>query len=60
MQLEPDEKIDSWDVVVKTNKGREIPFVEQIERTTGDLSYQVTRGIDQLLERHFPCTWQDD
>jgi len=58
--LNENEKIDSWDIVVKTTDGRELSFAAEIERKVGDLSLSVTEAIDEFLTDFFPCTWAED
>ena len=57
MKLNEGEKIDSWDVVVKTTEGRELSF--------SDLSLEINNRtvlqvIDDTLEATYPVTWNDE
>lgn len=58
MKLNPDEKIESWDIIVKTTEGRELSF-------TSDLGFNllaecITTSIDETLEENYPVTWIDE
>ena len=58
MKLNPNEKIDSWDVVVKTTEGRELTFIDDLG--IGQLPHKVTQAIDEILENKYPVTWTGD
>ena len=51
LELEPGEKINRWDVVVITTRGRKLSFVEM------RLIVPNEKHIDELLEDLYPCTW---
>ena len=53
LKLEPGEKINRWDVVVITTRGRKLSFVEM------RLTVPNEEHIDELLEDLYPCTWAD-
>ena len=50
LELEPDEKIDYWDIVVTTTKGRKVEM---------KLTVPLEGDIDELLEDLYPCTWAE-
>ena len=54
--LHENEKIDSWDVVVKTTVGRELSFCD----LGLEVCYTVSKPIDETLEALFPCAWAED
>lgn len=63
LELNENEKIDSWDVVVRTTdcsephgQGRELSCVGDLGL---DLPYTATKRIDQTLEEFYPCTWNE-
>lgn len=58
MWLHKDEKIDSWDVIVKTTEGRELSFIGDLN--IDQLPHRTTQVIDDILEAAYPVTWIDD
>lgn len=63
LELNENEKIVSWDVVVKTTdssnahgQGRELSCVGDLGL---DLPYTATKRIDQCLEEFYPCEWAE-
>lgn len=56
MKLNPDEKIDSWDVVVRTTEGRELSLNDlRIDQ----LPPCATHAINDLIEDNYPVTWEE-
>jgi len=62
LELNENEKIVSWDVVVKTTdqtqphgQGRELSCSD----LGLDLPYTATKRIDQTLEEFYPCEWAE-
>lgn len=57
MKLHEGEKIDSWDVVVRTTEGRELTLNDlHIDQ----LYHQTTHSIDDLIENYYPTTWTNE
>lgn len=54
LKLNENEKIDSWDVMVKTTDGRELSCSGDLGL---DLPYAGRELIDQCLEEFYPCAW---
>ncbi len=54
--LNESEKIESWDVVVKTTEGRELSFSD----LGLEIYYKVAKPIDETLEALFPCVWAEE
>ena len=64
LELNENEKIDSWDVVVRTTdrsephgQGRELSCIGDLGL---DLPYTATERIDQTLEEFYPCSWKEE
>ena len=56
LQLNENEKIDSWDVVVWTTEGRELSCRAELGLELPDAG---TMRIDNVLEEYYPCTWNE-
>lgn len=57
MKLNEGEKIDSWDVIVRTTEGRELEFMKNLGLTIYD---GTAADIDDLIESKYPVTWIDE
>lgn len=57
IELESSEKIDNWDVIVKTTNGRELSILGDMDI---DLPETATRLIDEILQDEYSCTWDED
>lgn len=57
LKLNENEKIESWDVVVKTTEGRELSCVGDLGL---DLPDAGTMRIDNVLDEFYPCTWNEE
>lgn len=57
LELNENEKIDSWDIVIKTTEGRELSCVGDLRL---DLPYTATKRIDNVLEEFYPCAWNEE
>ena len=64
LKLNENEKIVSWDVVVRTldqtqphGRGRDLECVKDLGL---DLPYTATKRIDQALEEHYLCEWAEE
>ena len=55
--LQENEKIDSWDVIITTTKGRKISFTVDMGY---DLGHSVCQWIDDCLMAEYPCSWMDE
>lgn len=55
LELNENEKIESWDVVVKTTEGRELSCID----LGIDLPDGITERVDDVLEPLYPCTWTE-
>ncbi|KKN21085.1 hypothetical protein LCGC14_0929110 [marine sediment metagenome] len=53
MQLNENEKIESWVIVVRTSDGRELSFTE----LGLEIYYNISKPIDETLEALYPCEW---
>lgn len=56
IELESNEKIDYWWIMVKTNKGREIILENLMVGTPSD---RVCELIDDSIEEELPVMWAD-
>ena len=56
LKLNEYEKIDSWDIVVKTTDGRVFYCIKNLGL---DLPGTVTDRVDQLLKEFYSCAWVD-
>jgi len=63
LKLNENEKIVSWDVVIRTSdrsqphgQGRDLECVKDLGL---DLPYTATKRIDQCLEEFYPCEWNE-
>lgn len=54
MKLNQNEKIDSWDVVVRTTKGRKLEFMKDLRLEVPNTAAEL---IDEELEDNYPVTW---
>ena len=57
LKLNENEKIDSWDVVVRTTEGRELSCTANLGL---DFSELATDLIDECLEEFYPCRWVEE
>lgn len=55
--LNPNEKIDSWDVVVRTTEGRELSFLGDLHLGIYD---RIAKDIDEIIEEEYPVTWTEE
>lgn len=55
--LNENEKIVSWDVVVKTTDGRELSCCSNLNVTLPDTACE---QIDEILLELYPCVWAED
>ncbi|MCK5608860.1 hypothetical protein KAR91_43710 [Candidatus Pacearchaeota archaeon] len=55
MQLNENEKLVSWTVVVKTTAGRELSF----EDLGLEIYHTISTPIDETLEAAYPCEWTE-
>ena len=56
MKLNPNEKIDTWDVVATTTKGRQLTLNDlRIDH----LPPYVTHAINDWIETNYPVTWDN-
>ena len=56
MELNKNEGIESWTVVVRTTEDRELSF----EDLGLEIYYTISKPIDETLEALYPCEWADD
>ena len=63
IELNENEKIVSWDVVIRTTdctkahgQGRDLECAKDLAL---DLPYTATKQIDQMLEAFYPCEWTE-